>query len=228
MLLLWTLPCLSGQDLWDRNYYGHARHLAWWGQWPLLAGNALRRRISNERKRQKTPIICWTIQKDHACSQVMQLTAVLAEQTFILPYLIISVFILSGVDSKYERHLSEALGRGVMSHVWLGKIPVSKTRQEALKHLLTITSAMVITDSMMSKRAIEITQAEVNHRRVKRRWLCGRYLPSCSCFPLPSITGKFILVLYQVLGNTSGHWNIRVCTAEMLEEPLPQLWSGTN
>lgn len=68
----------------------------------------------------------------------MQLTAVLAEQTFIFCYL--SIFILSGVNSKCERYLSEALGSAVTSHLQLGKRLVLKNRHKTSKYVLPITS----------------------------------------------------------------------------------------
>lgn len=95
----------------------------------------------------------------------MQLTAVLAEHTFIFPYLII--FILSGVNSKYERYLSEALGSAVIPHLQLGKRLVPKNRQETSKYLLPITSAMIRRDSVMPSKAQGNTQAGVNPRNAK-------------------------------------------------------------
>lgn len=95
----------------------------------------------------------------------MQLTAVLAEQTFIFCYLII--FILSGVNSKFERYLGEALGSAVIPHLQLGKRLVPKNRQKTSKYLLPIMSAMVRRDTVMSSKAQGKIQAGVNPRNAK-------------------------------------------------------------
>lgn len=112
----------------------------------------------------------------------MQLTAVLAEQTFIFPYLII--FILSGVNSKYERHLSEALGGAVISHLQFRKRLVPKNRQETSKYLLLpIMSSVVRRDSVMSSKAQGQIQAGFNPRNAKH-WGCeGGISPPASAFP---------------------------------------------
>lgn len=95
----------------------------------------------------------------------MQLTAVLAEQTLIFPYL--PIFILSGVNSKYKRYLSEALGSIAITHLQLGKRLGPKNRQETSEYLLLIMSAMVRRDSVMSSKAQGKIQAGVNSRNVK-------------------------------------------------------------